>query len=179
MELEQRLAGLRYFVGAIDGLYDADTELGVMAYQKVKGMARTGQATPDVIADLIATTTTPPALVPGGGANRVEVDLTRQVLFLYEGDALSSILAVSTGTGGEWPTNKGSFSIYRQGRGWETGPLGRLYNPQYFDGGIAVHGSNSVPAEPASHGCVRISVSAAEWFPSHVGIGTPVYVLGA
>ena len=182
MELEQRLAGLRYWVGAVDGVYDANTELAVMAFQKVTGMSRTGAATPDVNATLVATTTQPPALVPGGGASRVEIDLTRQVLFLYEGDALSSILAVSTGsTGstGEWPTHKGSFQIYRQASGWESGPLGSLYNPQYFDGGIAIHGSNSVPAEPASHGCVRISVAAAEWFPSHVSLGTAVHVLGA
>ena len=61
--------------------------------------------------------------------------------------------------------------------GWETGPLGSLYNSQYFNGGIAIHGSRSVPAYPASHGCVRISMSAAEWFPDQVSIGTPVYVV--
>jgi lipoprotein-anchoring transpeptidase ErfK/SrfK len=63
-------------------------------------------------------------------------------------------------------------------RGWETSPLGRLYNSQYFVGGYAIHGSLSVPNYPASHGCVRLTMAAAEWFPEHVGIGTPVYVQG-
>ena len=43
---------------------------------------------------------------------------------------------------------------------------------------MAIHGAHSVPAGPASHGCVRIPMNAAEWFPSKVGVGTAVYVLG-
>ena len=62
--------------------------------------------------------------------------------------------------------------------GWETGPLGDLYNPLYFNGGIAFHGAYSVPGYPASHGCVRIPMNAAEWFPTIVGNGWPVYVSG-
>jgi lipoprotein-anchoring transpeptidase ErfK/SrfK len=183
----QRLAGLRFYVGAVDGTYDADTESGVIAYQKATGMSRTGRATPDVIASVAGTTAPPPALVPGGGSTRVEIDLTRQILFLYKGDSLASILPVSTGSGerfcsGGWcrnaVTNTGSFRVYRRARGWETSPLGRLYNPLYFDGGIAIHGSLSVPPHPASHGCVRIPMSAAEWVPNEVPNGTPVHVLG-
>ena len=51
----------------VDDLYDQNTAYGVMAFQKVNGMARTGRATDDVIAAL-ATATPPPALVPNGGA---------------------------------------------------------------------------------------------------------------
>jgi len=47
----------------------------------------------------------------------------------------------------------------------------------YFYGGYAIHGSASVPAQPASHGCIRISLASAEWFPSHVSTSTAVYVL--
>ncbi|HEX2275382.1 MAG TPA: L,D-transpeptidase family protein, partial [Acidimicrobiales bacterium] len=187
LELEQRLGGLRFPVGAVDGTYDADTQSAVMAFQKVNGMSRTGVATPDVTAGVAATTAPPPPLVPGGGPDRVEIDLTRQVLFLYNGDSLAAVLPVSTGSGERFceggrcrkaVTNTGSFEVYRHVKGWETSPLGRLYNPVYFDGGIAIHGSLSVPPHPASHGCVRIPMSAAEWFPSKVPVGTPVYVLG-
>ena len=187
LELEQRLVDLRYDVGAVDGNFDAVTRSAAMAFQKLNGMARTGEITPEFTASVMSTNGTPPPLVPGGGANRVEIDLTRQVLFLYEGDALSRILPVSTGNGERFceggpcrnaVTPTGDYDIYRQGEGWERGPLGSLYNPQYFNGGIAIHGSKSVPAEPASHGCVRIPMSAAEWFPSHVSLGTPVFVRG-
>ena len=185
LELEQRLADLRYDVGAVDGKFDEVTRSAVMAFQKVHGMARTGEVTPELTASAMSTSGFPPALVPGGGANRVEIDLARQVLFLYEGDALTRILPVSSGNGERFceggrcrhaVTPTGDFAIYRQAEGWETGPLGSLYNPQYFIGGVAVHGSRSVPAEPASHGCVRIPMSAAEWFPNHVSLGTPVFV---
>jgi lipoprotein-anchoring transpeptidase ErfK/SrfK len=176
-QVEQKLADLHYDVGPVDGTYDDQTRSAVMAFQKVYGLERTGNLTDPVTAQLMATSTNPPPLVPGDtAANKVEIDLRRQVLFLYEGGALSKILAVSTGTA-KTPTPTGDFRIYSQSKGWETSPLGRLYNSQYFVGGYAIHGSPSVPAEPASHGCVRLTMSAAEWFPQQVTIGTPVHVL--
>ena len=66
-------------------------------------------------------------------------------------------------------TPRGAYSVYRVASGWETGPLGDLYNPLYFNGGIAFHGAYSVPGYPASHGCVRIPMNAAEWFPDDGG----------
>jgi peptidoglycan hydrolase-like protein with peptidoglycan-binding domain len=184
--LEKRLETLLYDVGKVDDVYDQNTAYGVMAFQKVHGMARTGRATDDVIA-AVATATQPPALVPNGGENRVEVDITRQVLFLYKSNTLQKIVTISSGNNQRFcsegwcrraVTPGGSYGFYRQGRGWETGPLGSLYNPIYFNGGIAVHGSRSVPAQPASHGCIRIPMSVAEWFPSAVHIGMPVHVVG-
>jgi peptidoglycan hydrolase-like protein with peptidoglycan-binding domain len=184
--LEKRLETLLYDVGKVDDVYDQNTAYGVMAFQKVHGMARTGRATDDVIA-AVATATQPPALVPNGGENRVEVDIPRQVLFLYKSNTLQKIVTISSGNNQRFcsegwcrraVTPGGSYGFYRQGRGWETGPLGSLYNPIYFNGGIAVHGSRSVPAQPASHGCIRIPMSVAEWFPSAVHIGMPVHVVG-
>ncbi|HEV2758225.1 MAG TPA: L,D-transpeptidase family protein [Acidimicrobiales bacterium] len=184
--LERRLEALKYEVGTVDELYDQNTAYGVMAFQKVTGMARTGRATDDVVAAL-ATAASPPALVPTGGENRVEIDIPRQVLFLYKANTLQKILTISSGNNKRFcsegycrraVTPGGSYGFYRQGRGWETGPLGSLYNPVYFNGGIAVHGSKSVPAQPASHGCIRIPMGAAEWFPGQVHIGMPVHVVG-
>lgn len=184
--LEKRLEALLYDVGKVDDLYDQNTAYGVTAFQKVHGMARTGRATDDVIAAL-ATAKQPPPLVPNGGENRVEIDIPRQVLFLYKSNTLQKIVTISSGNNQRFcsegwcrraVTPGGSYGFYRQGRGWETGPLGSLYNPIYFNGGIAVHGSRSVPAQPASHGCIRIPMGVAEWFPSAVHIGMPVHVVG-
>lgn len=47
--------------------------------------------------------------------------------------------------------------------GWWEGDLGQIYRPKYFRGGVAVHGSNSIPNYPASHGCVRLSVPAMDF----------------
>jgi peptidoglycan hydrolase-like protein with peptidoglycan-binding domain len=184
--LESRLDALHYYVGKVDDVYDQNTAYGVTAFQKVTGMARTGRATDDVVAAL-ATATPPPALVPDGGADRVEVDIPRQVLFLYKAGTLQKVLTISSGSNQRFcsdgycrkaVTPGGSYSIYRQGRGWEYGPLGGLYNPAYFNEGIAIHGATSVPAQPASHGCIRIPMAAAEWFPGQVYTGMAVHVVG-
>jgi peptidoglycan hydrolase-like protein with peptidoglycan-binding domain len=186
MALERRLDELRYDVGAVDGLFDANTGHAVMAFQKVHGMPRTSRATQDV-RDRLTAAGPPGELVPGGGANRVEIDLKRQVLFLYRHGALLKILPVSTGNGKRYcvegdcavaVTPGGSFRVKRYIRGWRESRLGLLYNPLYFNGGIAIHGSKSVPGYPASHGCVRIPMFAAGWFPQQVPLGTPVYVFG-
>lgn len=188
LELKQRLDALRYDVGTVNATFDRITAHAVMAFQKVNGMARTGRATDDVVAAVAAARGVPPPLVAGGGSTRVEIDVPRQFLMLYEGDQLSRILPVSTGSNARFcsegwcrraVTPGGSFTVGRRARGWENGPLGDLYNPLYFNGGIAIHGSPSVPASPASHGCVRIPMNAAEWFPDRVPSGTPVYVIAS
>jgi len=184
LALEQRLVALHYDPGAVDGVFDSSTAFAVVAFQKVTGMGRTSRATDDVLAAL-QTATDPPPLVPGGGAGRVEVDVGRQVLFMYQADVLWRILPVSTGSGQRYcvdcscaraVTPAGSYRVFQHVRGWQTSRLGRLYNPLYFNGGIAIHGAPSVPTYPASHGCVRIPMFEAEWFPSKVPNGTPVYV---
>jgi lipoprotein-anchoring transpeptidase ErfK/SrfK len=176
LQVEQRLAALMYDVGPVDGQIDEQAGSAVMAFQKVSGLERTGELTPQVAAQIMATQSPPAPMVANGEANRVEISLGRQVLFLYESGTLTKVLPVSSGTS-DTPTPTGEFRIYRYDPGWHTSKLGRLYNAEYFVGGYAVHGSPSVPATPASHGCVRIPMSAAEWFPSHVSNGTQVVIL--
>ncbi|MFN2557113.1 MAG: DUF305 domain-containing protein [Nitriliruptorales bacterium] len=187
LTLEKRLDSLRYDVGQVDGVFDGSTRFAVIAFQKVTGMPRSGRATPDVLARLDSAEV-PDPLVRDGGVTRVEIDLPRQVLFLYQGDALFKILPVSSGTGkrycdkgkcGVAVTPAGAYRVTWRDDGWRESDLGRLYNPIYFIDrlGIAIHGHPVVPPTPASHGCVRIPMAAAEWFPDLVPRHTPVYVL--
>lgn len=184
--LEEALSAQRYSIGSVDGVYDAMTTHAVMAFQKAHGLARTGRATPDVI-DKIKTAGILGPMMPAGGANRVEVDLKRQILQLYKGGSLVTVLSVSTGNNKRFcvdgqcdvaVTPGGSFRVTRKISGIRVSRLGKLWNPVYFNGGIAIHGSPSVPAYPASHGCVRIPIPVSEWFYNQVPTGTPVYVLG-
>jgi lipoprotein-anchoring transpeptidase ErfK/SrfK len=64
--------------------------------------------------------------------------------------------------------------------GWWDGDLGSIYRPKYFNGGIAVHGSYSIPDYPASHGCVRVSTAAMDWIWSEdlMPRGSAVWVHG-
>ena len=176
LEVEHKLASLGYDIASLDGDLDAQTRSAITAFQKVHGLPRTGELNDALAAQIIATSTPPAPLAPNGEPNRVEIDLARQVLFLYQNGALAKILAVSTGTSAT-PTPTGTFRFNRFDPGWHTSRLGRLYNAEYFVGGYAIHGSLSIPAEPASHGCIRISMHSAEWFPSHVGRGTQVVVI--
>ena len=72
-------------------------------------------------------------------------------------------------------TPRGHFTVQRRISGWRVSRLGRLYNPLYFTGGYAIHGG-ALPGYPASHGCVRISMDAAKWFPREVPNGTSVWI---
>ena len=75
-------------------------------------------------------------------------------------------------------TPGGVFKVRRRYEGNRVGPLGGMYNPLYFNYGIAIHGAKNVPTEPASHGCVRINMDIAEYFPSLVPNGSRVFVWG-
>jgi lipoprotein-anchoring transpeptidase ErfK/SrfK len=107
---------------------------------------------------------------------------------MVTGGEVTRILNTSTGSGahytapdghtGDAVTPTGTFRVLRQVDGWRTAPLGRLYRPKYFQGGVAVHGYASVPAYPASHGCVRVSLPAMDmlWGAGQMPIGRRVTV---
>ncbi len=176
VDIERKLESLKYDVGPADGQVDEQTHSAIMAFQKVHGLERTGGLTDPVTNQIMVTQGPPPPMVPNGEPNRIEVSLGRQVLFLYTNGSLNRILPVASGTS-ETPTPTGEFRIFRQESGWHTSHLGRLHNAQYFVGGYAIHGSTSVPPEPASHGCIRIPMTASEWFPSQVTKGMQVVIL--
>ncbi len=185
-QLEDRLVAQKYDPGKADGYFDSSTYHAVMAFQKVHGLPRTGRATDNVL-NLIGSVGAPTALLPAGGATRVEVDLPRQILMLFKGGALYKTVDVSTGSGKRYcvdgecataVTPGGSFKVFFRRNGVRVSRLGKLFNPLYFNGGIAIHGAPSVPGYPASHGCVRIPMYISTWFPGQVPNGTPVYVIG-
>lgn len=185
-ELQQRLADLGYDVGTVDGLAGTQTYFAIMAFQKVEGLDRTGEDSA-AVRTALASASKPGPMVPGGESNRVEIDLDRQVLFVWKGGSLARILPVSTGSGEHYCvdgdcdvaiTPTGSFRIGRKAPGLEISPLGELWSPSYFYGGIAIHGSPSIPPYPASHGCVRVPMYAATSLYDQLPTGMAVYVVG-
>ncbi len=185
--LQERLAELGYDVGTPDGKWGARTTYSLMAFQKVEGLTRDGQDGPETQAAL-AKASPPGPMVPGGAPTRIEVDVARQVLFHWVNGSLARILPVSTGNNERYcvdgecsvaVTPGGTFRVGRKAAGLEVAPLGELWWPMYFNGGIAIHGSPSVPPYPASHGCVRIPMYAAPTFYDQVPAGTRVHVLNS
>jgi peptidoglycan hydrolase-like protein with peptidoglycan-binding domain len=181
--LQQRLVDLGYWLGEPDGTYGQLTRQAVMAFQKVEGLGRDGVAGP-VTQERLAVAGRP---TPRGGGG-LEIDLDRQVLFVVEGGAVHWAINTSTGNGEAYTSSSGGsavaatppgqFQIRREIDGLREAPLGTLYRPKYFNGGIAIHGSGSIPAQPASHGCARVTNSAMDmlWATGVAVIGTPVWV---
>jgi peptidoglycan hydrolase-like protein with peptidoglycan-binding domain len=182
-EAEQMLSDLGYWTGPIDGVFDAGSRQALMAFQKVEGRTRTGRLTLKEI-EAMRFATRPKPLE--AGAFHVEVDLVRQVLFMVDDSGtVTKILNVSTGNNKPFETleaslvavtPRGRFKISRKIPGWRKSELGLMYYPSYIVGGIAIHGSKSVPAYPASHGCIRIPMYAAKEFSDITPIGTTVIV---
>jgi lipoprotein-anchoring transpeptidase ErfK/SrfK len=190
LALEQRLDLLKFQVGPIDGKFDFETWQGVMAFQKLNGLTRTAKFDAKT-QKLFADATTPGGVIPNGGLPRVEVDITRQVLLYFDKYGLAKVIAISSGSGkkycstskttqakvcGDAKTPRGNFKIQRRISGKRESDLGTLLNPIYFSGGFAIHGSPSVPAGPASHGCVRVTNKFSQWTFDNIKNGTPVYV---
>ncbi len=190
LSLEQRLDLLKFEVGPIDGKFDFETWQGVIAFQKLNGLPRTAKFDAKT-QKLFASATTPGGVIPNGGLPRVEVDITRQVLLYFDKYGLAKVIAISSGSGkkycstsqktqakvcGDAKTPRGNFKIQRRIAGKRESDLGTLLNPIYFTGGFAIHGSPSVPAGPASHGCVRVTNKFSQWTYDNIKNGTPVYV---
>lgn len=166
LALERRLAELRYAIRGVDGAYGSDTFEAVLAFQKVNRLPRTGRVEPWLWPRLAR------ASVPRAarGGDYIEVDKTRQVLFDVKRGQVTRVVHVSTGATGNTPL--GTWSVYRKVGGWDW----VLWYPMYFKGGFAIHGYPSVPAYPASHGCVRVPMWLATRLFSAHGYGTKVFV---
>lgn len=72
-------------------------------------------------------------------------------------------------------TPVGTFSVHREGGPnckSSKFPIGKGGAPMphcaFFKGGYAVHGSYDVPPANVSHGCIRVTPSAARWLDSNV-----------
>jgi peptidoglycan hydrolase-like protein with peptidoglycan-binding domain len=182
-EAEARLAELGYGPGRVDGVIDGVARNAVIAFQKWEGRKVTGSISRDDF-DAIMSATAPQA--KDTGYSHVEVDLDRQVLLLTDDDGVvKRALPVSTGSNKQYRekggsglayTPRGRFRITGKIAGWRESPLGLLYYPNYFSGGVAIHGNPAVPNQPESHGCIRIPMSASVDVYRQLPVGTIVLV---
>lgn len=186
LAVQKRLAELGYWLGTPDGRYGGLTEQAVFAVQKAAGLRRDGRVGPATKAALDRGVR-PTARTTKG--NAVEIDLARQLLLVVRTGRVVTVLNTSTGTGKAYvspsgrhlvaDTPKGTFRVSWSYNGWRNAELGRLYRPRYFHPrGIAVHGASSVPPQPASHGCARVSVAAMDlvWRKGWMPVGSKVVV---
>ncbi len=198
--MQSLLASRNFDPGPIDGIFGGATLRSVWAFEKlVLGTARTemqGVVTPDIWDRMNDDFEITPRRTPGG--THMEIYLPEQVSALFVEGKPRVVSHVSSGEGVEWCdvveidlddgttepkgicgisiTPGGVYHFERKIDGWRNAKLGRLYQPIYFNYGIAIHGAGNVPAYPASRGCVRHPMHIAEYLPDLIEIDDDVFV---
>lgn len=120
----------------------------------------------------------------------IDVNITEQMVRVYDGDQLVKEMLASTGIADK-PTPLGSFKIQNRGE-WFFNPKygqGAKYWVSFKDWGVYLFHSLAmdenqeiIPEEaaklgqPASHGCIRLEVENACWIYENIPEGTPVEI---
>ncbi len=111
----------------------------------------------------------------------IDVDLSEQTIYAYEGNTLIQSFLVSTGTSAH-PTVTGQFHVYVKYRYTDMSGPG-YYLPDvpftmYFYQGYGIHGTywHNNFGTPMSHGCVNLRTDEAEWIYNWASVGTLVNI---
>jgi len=182
--LQQALTARLFYRGPIDGTYGQQTEFAAVAFHKAAGRPRTTDwvysdwaALGRFVSDIPDRPDEP---------DRIEVDVTRQILTLVEAGHVTAIIPVSTASGEPYVTYtgavvyshtpRGDFHLTHHGIGWQCSYIGCIYYPWFFTPHYAIHGYPNVPPWPASHGCVRVPVWESDWLEGHLAVGMAMHI---
>jgi hypothetical protein len=184
-KLQSALARLGYWNGGFDGTFGILTQQAVLALQGAEGLQRDGIVGP-LTRRALQRARTPQ---PRSRGDAIEIDEGRGLLMVVRGGEAKWVFHTSTGTNQSYvapdgatrtaDTPNGRWSVAWAFDGWRNGPLGRMWRPRYFHpDGVAIHGYESVPPYPASHGCARVSIAAMNliWARNLAPEGSTVWV---
>ena len=123
-----------------------------------------------------------PHAQPGRYEGRyIDINLSEQTLYAFEGSNQVNSFLVSTGRRG-YATPTGEFHIYGKNRytlmDGEDYYLPNVPFVSWFYGDYSIHGTywHHNFGHVMSHGCVNASTPDAEWIYNWADIGTPVYI---
>lgn len=151
--------------------FGGKTGRGVLAYRKVNDMTRSTRAGAGLVKKVFAGKGGYVVRHPGAGEH-VEAPLSKQVLVFAKGDKPFAIYPISSGKPST-PTVTGHFEFIRQEPGYNSHGM---YYSFYFYGGYAVHGYESVPDYPASHGCLRTFIADQPEIYNRIFFGEDIWV---
>lgn len=151
--------------------FGGKTARGVLAYRKVNDMSRSMRAGAGLVKKAFAGKGGYTVRHPGAGEH-VEAPLSKQVLVFAKGDKPIAIYPISSGKSST-PTVTGHFEFIRTEPGYNSHGM---YYSWYFYGGYAVHGYNSVPDYPASHGCLRTFIADQPEIYNRIFFGEDIFV---
>ena len=126
-EVARRLSALHYAIPSLSSSFGDDFQESVWAFQKVQGLDRTG------VVDAAFWTRLESPRIPLARyqepADHIEVDKTRQVLYLVRGGQIAMISPAATAGIAGYYTPEGRFAIYRKVTGWDHEPARRPVEP--------------------------------------------------
>jgi len=129
----------------------------------------------------VATVNVPAQFVGTGGEHWIDVNLSEQRVYAYEGDTVVNSFVVSTGTW-QTPTVTGEYKVWIKVRSQAMSGPG-YYLPDvpfvmYFYKDYGLHGTywHNNFGTPMSHGCVNLTIPDAEWLYNFSSVGTVVNV---
>lgn len=189
--------------GTADGVSGPQTLRGLCTFRRMSGIG-TSRAALDTktyntlvaYAKKYPRITDIPASSYLGNATYLVAQETCQAMVYVKNNRYQKAMAISTGVSGH-ATPNGRYVIGSTDRGWHCSSLypegcgthnvgrfayisnfGNMYNRRHITGAVYVHGSTDVPTYPASHGCIRVTVTDSDWMYDNVGT-IPTYVTGA
>lgn len=151
--------------------FGGKTGRGVLAYRKVNGKARSMRAGAGLVKAAFSGKGGYEVRYPNAGEH-VEAPLSKQVLVFTKGDKPFAIYPISSGKSST-PTVTGHFEFIRQEPGYNSHGM---YYSFYFYGGYAVHGYESVPDYPASHGCLRTFIADQPEIYNRIFFGEDIWI---
>jgi hypothetical protein len=151
--------------------FGGKTSRGVLAYRKVNDMTRSMRAGAGLVKKVFSGKGGYEVRHPGAG-DHLEAPLSKQVLVFAKGDKPYAIYPISSGKSST-PTVTGHFEMIRTEPGYNSHGM---YYSWYFYGGYAVHGYNSVPDYPASHGCLRTFISDQPEIYERIFYGQDIFI---
>ena len=163
--LVQHLRELRFYTPKPGRRYTNKVGDVVLAFRKAHDLPRNKWMTTRVWRELVSASPMRPRR--HGSGTYIEVDKTRQIMMVVRDGKVLGTMHVSTGKTGNTP--EGRFGIFQRGGSY-------LYRYMAFKGNFGWPGYNPVPAYPASHGCVRQPMWAADWTFRKTTYGTTVHV---
>jgi hypothetical protein len=151
--------------------FGSKTARGVLAYRKVNEMNRSMKAGAGLVKKVFSGKGGYEVRHPGAG-DHLEAPLSKQVLVFTKGDKPYAIYPISSGKSST-PTVTGHYEMIRTEPGYNSHGM---YYSWYFYGGYAVHGYNSVPDYPASHGCLRTFISDQPEIYERIFYGQDIFI---
>lgn len=120
----------------------------------------------------------------------VDVDQSEQVVRIYTGRRAIKIMVASTGIASS-PTPNGEFRVHNRGDWFYSSEFQQgayhwvgldewgeylFHSVPFTEERVLIEDEAALLGEPASHGCIRLSVDDAKWIHDHIPAGARVVI---